>query len=76
MVELTSGTDIICPKCHKEIMIEGGFFGSLLAQSVVERLKREGGTITGQCGHKVVVDKPKPKPEGKIKKFFNRICHK
>lgn len=58
-MEMTTGTDITCPKCFKEIEITTqGLFGGILKQmfigSVIDRAKKEGAIITCSCGHKFI----------------------
>lgn len=49
-MKLNLGTDIYCPKCKREMLIETGFWSALLCGSLVktvtERFKKEGGKIT------------------------------
>lgn len=56
-MEMTTGTDIICPNCLKEVEITTeGLFGGIIKQmfigSVMERAKEEDAIITCSCGHK------------------------
>ena len=57
-MEMTTGTDITCPKCRREVEITTqGLFGGILKQmfigAVIERAKTEGAIITcSSCGHK------------------------
>ena len=57
-MEMTTGTDIICPKCRKEVeIITEGLFGGILKQmfigAVMDRAKKEGAVITCSfCDHK------------------------
>lgn len=58
MAQLTTGTDIICPHCKREVEIEtegllGGIMKQMLIGAFITRLKTEGGTVTcGKCKNK------------------------
>ena len=48
-MKLTSVTGIYCPYCKKEWEYTLGFFGSFIMSGFIQRIKKEGATIT--CGH-------------------------
>jgi len=55
-MKMTTGTNIFCPHCKKELQVEtegllGGVLQQLFLQSAMERLRKEGGKIKcGSCG--------------------------
>lgn len=70
-IKLTMGSGIVCPNCKREMIAESGIIGSMFFNAVVDKLKKQGGTVKCKCGHNYKVQ-PTPKPLPFWKRLISR----